>query len=255
MSRCLMRPLSSFTRKLLAVVLLCPWMAAIAPASASVVITGTRVIYPGGDREKSVQLTNEDAFPNVVQAWIDVNNPDSTPDSADAPFVVTPPMARLEPKAGQSLRIVFTGQGLPQDRESLFYLNVLQIPPISQANKDQNQLLVMLRNRLKLFYRPRNIPGKPEDLPGKLQFQLQKAAAGWAVEARNPTGYYASVAACTLAVGGKDYPLHTEMLPPDSSSRWAVERATEFAEGTATVHCKLVNDFGAQVDVNRDVVR
>ncbi|ELN4703365.1 fimbria/pilus periplasmic chaperone, partial [Escherichia coli] len=75
------------------------------PASASVIVTGTRVIYPADAREKSVQLTNQDAFPNVVQAWVDVNNPQSTPETADAPFMITPPMFRMEPKAGQTMRL------------------------------------------------------------------------------------------------------------------------------------------------------
>lgn len=252
-----MRPIvSSFLLKPLLVTALCLCSLSMATmACASVVITGTRVIYPGGAREKTVQLNNEDAFPNVVQAWVDINNPESTPDQADAPFLITPPMFRMEPKAGQSLRLMFAGQGLPQDRESVFYLNVLQIPPLNAANADQNQLLVMLRNRLKLFYRPKDIPGKPEDLPKNLQFQLQKAAAGWVVEARNPTGYFASIAGCTLSVDGKDYPLRTEMIAPDSTSRWAVEGKADFEEGAMTAHCKLVNDFGAQLDVTRDVAR
>ncbi|MGP6306395.1 fimbria/pilus periplasmic chaperone, partial [Pseudomonas paraeruginosa] len=45
-------------------------LASIAQARASVVVTGTRVIYPGEAREKTVQLSNRDAFPNVVQAWV-----------------------------------------------------------------------------------------------------------------------------------------------------------------------------------------
>ena len=104
-------------------------LASIAQARASVVVTGTRVIYPGEAREKTVQLSNRDAFPNVVQAWVDIDAPDAPPDQADAPFLVNPAVFRMAPDSGQTLRIVYTGQGLPGDRESLFHLNVLQIPP------------------------------------------------------------------------------------------------------------------------------
>lgn len=135
-------------------------LASIAQARASVVVTGTRVIYPGEAREKTVQLSNRDAFPNVVQAWVDIDAPDAPPDQADAPFLVNPAVFRMAPDSGQTLRIVYTGQGLPGDRESLFHLNVLQIPPRNSSHADRNQMLLMLRNRLKLFYRPAGIQGR-----------------------------------------------------------------------------------------------
>lgn len=166
-------------------------LASIAQARASVVVTGTRVIYPGEAREKTVQLSNRDAFPNVVQAWVDIDAPDAPPDQADAPFLVNPAVFRMAPDSGQTLRIVYTGQGLPGDRESLFHLNVLQIPPRNSSHADRNQMLLMLRNRLKLFYRPAGIQGRPEDLPGQLRFALVRRSAGWAVRVDNPSGYYA----------------------------------------------------------------
>lgn len=156
-------------------------LASIAQARASVVVTGTRVIYPGEAREKTVQLSNRDAFPNVVQAWVDIDAPDAPPDQAGAPFLVNPAVFRMAPDSGQTLRIVYTGQGLPGDRESLFHLNVLQIPPRNSSHADRNQMLLMLRNRLKLFYRPAGIQGRPEDLPGQLRFALVRRSAGWAV--------------------------------------------------------------------------
>ncbi len=160
-------------------------LVSIAQARASVVVTGTRVIYPGEAREKTVQLSNRDAFPNVVQAWVDIDAPDVPPDQADAPFLVNPAVFRMAPDSGQTLRIVYTGQGLPGDRESLFHLNVLQIPPRNSSHAERNQMLLMLRNRLKLFYRPAGIQGRPEDLPGQLRFALVRRSAGWAVRQRH----------------------------------------------------------------------
>lgn len=43
---------------------------------------------------------------------------------------------------------------MPGDRESLFYLNVLDIPPNSDENKDKNIIKFALQNRIKLIYRP-----------------------------------------------------------------------------------------------------
>ena len=72
------------------------------PAAAGVIINGTRVIYPAQAREVTVQLVNTGDTPALVQAWVDSGNPDQTPETSTAPFVLTPPISRLEPGRGQS---------------------------------------------------------------------------------------------------------------------------------------------------------
>ncbi len=59
--------------KVLAGMLLCT------SAQASVVLTGSRIVYPAESREVSVQLTNRDDFPGVVQVWLDDGNAQSVP--------------------------------------------------------------------------------------------------------------------------------------------------------------------------------
>lgn len=50
---------------------------------------------------------------------------------------------------------------LPQDRESLFYLNVIDIPPDNPA-RSGNLLKLAMQNRIKLFYRPQGIAALDE---------------------------------------------------------------------------------------------
>ncbi|WP_246019963.1 fimbrial biogenesis chaperone [Limnobaculum zhutongyuii] len=64
---------------------------------ASVIMNGNRIIYPASAKEKTLQFTNQDPHPNLVQIWLDINNPRSTPTTADAPFVATPQVFRMEP--------------------------------------------------------------------------------------------------------------------------------------------------------------
>ncbi|WP_243434554.1 molecular chaperone [Pseudomonas sp. 30_B] len=241
--------------RLLLAMLACTGLMFSSWASASVVITGTRVIYPSSVTEKTVQLSNQDSYPNVVQAWVDVNDPDSTPDKTDAPFLVTPPMFRMEPKTGQSLRLVYTGSGLPQDRESVFYLNVLQIPPRNEAYKDQSQMLVMLRNRLKLFYRPAGITEKPESVVKSLRFSLKQQGAGWGVEVENPTGYFASFSEGKLVVNGHETLLETSMVSPRSQAIWELPKSFSLPAGPVSIRCLLVNDYGAEIKLDQEVSR
>ena len=178
-------------------------------------------------------------YKRQVQAWVDIDAPDAPPDQADAPFLVNPAVFRMAPDSGQTLRIVYTGQGLPGDRESLFHLNVLQIPPRNSSHADRNQMLLMLRNRLKLFYRPAGIQGRPEDLPGQLRFALVRRSAGWAVRVDNPSGYYASFASATLSVGQRRWRLRSGMLEPRSHAEWQAETREALPPGRVRLHALL----------------
>ncbi|MBC8654924.1 fimbria/pilus periplasmic chaperone, partial [Providencia vermicola] len=48
---------------------------------------------------------------------------------------------------------------LPQDRESVFYFNLREVPPKSN---DGNILQIALQSRVKLFYRPKSILSESE---------------------------------------------------------------------------------------------
>jgi fimbrial chaperone protein len=219
-----------------------------APAFGSVVMTGTRVIYPANARERGIQLTNEDETPNLVQIWVDDNDPDSTPDNASAPFVATPPVFRMEPKAGQAVRLMFTGQDLPQDRESVFYLNVLQIPSTDARLAEQSQFVVMLRNRLKLFYRPEGIDGGAEGAPKQLRFRVEQDGQYWRVTANNPSGYYVSLTSASIVGAGAEAPFKPSMVPPRSEAVWSVEHAGKPAGASLRVKFRFVNDYGSETD-------
>lgn len=214
------------------------------PAQASVVITGSRIIYPGDAREKSLQLSNRAPYPNLVQAWVDSGNEDSTAQNADAPFNVTPPMFRIEGNSGQTLRLRFTGEDLAADRESLFFLNVLVIPPNQTDSEGRNQFVVMPRHRLKIFYRPASIAGAQEHLPQALKFSLGSQGQDWLIEARNPTGYYATFAEASVLAGTASAPLdYQSSLAPFSSATWRIPRS-HLNGAPQTLRLRLVTDAG-----------
>lgn len=140
-------------KKLLLTLLCC---AAAWPACATIVIYGTRVIYPAERQEITVQLANRGDKTSLIQAWIDEGDPRIAPEAVNAPFLLTPPIATIAAGNGQQLRIRSLPNALPQDRESLFYLNVVDIPPDNPA-RSGNLLKLAMQNRIKLFYRPQGV--------------------------------------------------------------------------------------------------
>ena len=59
-------------------------------AQSSVVMTGSRVVYPASAKEVSVPLTNNDSWPAAVQVWLDHGDINPTPPTATAPCFATP---------------------------------------------------------------------------------------------------------------------------------------------------------------------
>ncbi len=213
-----------------------------AHALAGVVINGTRVIYPAQAREVTVQVSNDGQAPSLVQAWVDNGDPEQTPDSSDAPFMLTPPIARVEPGRSQALRLIFSGGELPSDRESLFWLNVLDVPPTpEQAEGDeQNFLQVAFRSRLKLFYRPQGLEGYANSAPAVLRWTL----AGGKLRVENPTPFHVTLAEIHVVAGGVETTIDDkgQMVPPLQSLDLDVPAATN------AVRFSSINDYGGRTE-------
>ncbi|EFL4494189.1 fimbria/pilus periplasmic chaperone [Escherichia fergusonii] len=132
-------------------------ISAMFPAHAGIVIYGTRVIYPEEKKEVIVQLMNQSDHASLVQSWIDDGNTSLPPEQIEVPFLLTPPVARVPASSGQQLKIKKLASTLPADKESMFYLNVLDIPPNNPENDGKNVLKFAMQNRIKLIWRPKNI--------------------------------------------------------------------------------------------------
>jgi len=203
-------------------------------AQAGVVINGTRVIYKSDEQEITVKLTNMGKQPVLVQSWLDNGDDKVKPDKITTPFTLTPPINRVEAGKGQSLRISAVNTGaLSQDRESLWWLNVLEIPARPTTTADnQNRLQVAVRSRIKFFYRPAALKGEANRAIQALTW-TQNAAA---LTVKNPTPYYVSLT--NIVANGKTIPV--DMVGPMNSQ---TIKAT-FSKGTQ-IQVGWVDDFGA----------
>jgi len=225
--------------------LACLFTSLCAPALASVVLTGTRVIYPAEAAGQTLQLSNADAHPYLVQMWLDAGDQDSTPETVafDAPFTLSPPIFRMEPGSGQAVRLMFNGdQALPADRESLFYLNFTQIPALAQDTLEANLLVLTLKSRVKLLYRPHGLP-RPNlsQIACALRFDVHKDA----LEVENPGAFHAVVRRAELLLDGHAAPLiKAEVLAPFSRREWLLPEPLAASSG-AQLRVTLVNDYGA----------
>lgn len=159
---------------------------------AGVTIDGTRVIFPSNAKSVSVQLRNVLSTPALVQTWIDDGDINQIPDANKIPFVLTPPLSRVEPNKGQIIRIIPTGSpSLPQDRESLFWFNMLDIPPDDPQYAGKNILTFNVRTRIKLIYRPSDLKMPMNTAYGSIKVNYNKASKEITLD--NPTPYFITI--------------------------------------------------------------
>ncbi|AXF21791.1 molecular chaperone EcpD [Burkholderia pyrrocinia] len=219
-------------------------------ADASVVISGTRVVYTEKEREVTVKLTNEGDKPSLVQAWIDAGDVNALPSESNVPFTLTPPLFRLDPKKGQSLRILYTGDPLPQDRESLFWLNVLDVPPQAAEDPDApNMLQLAFRSRIKLFYRPTALQGDAGEAAEQVRWNFApKQGGGYVLEANNPTPYHVTFSRIAVKAGASTWANELGgMVDPNATAKFDVGNVPSLPAGPIEVDYTYLSDYGAGV--------
>lgn len=224
------------------------------PSHAGVIIHGTRVIYPAEQQEVVVRLENKGNLPALVQTWLDTGDRHSTPATAQTPLTLSPPLFRIEPHQQQALRLRYSGEPLPTDRESIFWLNVLEVPPRSANAAQNNKIQLSFRTRLRVFFRPQALPYPVGSAPSKLQWKLIAHEQGFAVQATNPTPYHISLASVELVSEGTQFskaPNKTAndslMLPAGDVKLFVLPQLRNRPSDAARIEFTTVSDFGARV--------
>ncbi|WP_337261433.1 MULTISPECIES: fimbrial biogenesis chaperone [unclassified Serratia (in: enterobacteria)] len=220
---------------------------------AGIVISGTRVIYPSNEKEVTLKLENKSRVPLLVQSWIDSGDANSSPEDSDVPFTIMPPVSRIEPDKAQTLRIAATPTAnLATDRETLYWINVLEVPP--QSKGDKNYLSIAYRNRLKVFYRPVALKGLSPEVIGQVSWRLQ----GDKLIGKNPTPYYISYASVRLIGTAKAVMAGSNggMIAPFSEQAFQIKRSGNAAGGLPnTITASAINDYGAFVEKTYPLTR
>ena len=193
---------------------------------AGVNIGGTRVIYDGGKKEAALSVANPDNVPYLIQSWLEY------PDSKDkkVPFIITPPLYRLDRGQENIMRIVRTAS-LPENKESMFWLSIKAIPA---AERKRNSLQIAVKTRIKLLYRPAALKGQiPENVADKLLWKR----SGNQLAVNNPTSFYMNFNQIT--VSGKNVPEPT-YVAPGATATFALPAGV----GSGPVTFKIINDYG-----------
>ena len=200
----------------------------------------TRAIYNGTQKSLSITLTNKNKhLPYLAQAWVE----DSNLQKGNSPFIILPPLQRIESGESNQLRIETSAKidQLPKDRESLYYLNIREVPPKSEK---PNVMQIALQSKIKLFYRPQGLEVTPTELiDNPWQNKLVLTKKNNEVIAKNPTPYYVTILTVRQSKKGPDAEnFEAKMIAPFSEAKLPVKAQWM---GNAPV-LTYINDYGGR---------
>lgn len=114
--------------------------------------------------------------------------------------MVTPPFFRLEGKQANTVRIFPNAyiSKAPQDRETVYFFNVMPIPPTSDSEADK-KLQLAVRHRMRLIYRPHVIQDMNITTEAK---NLQWRKSGNKITLKNPTPFF--IYFKSIIINGRD---------------------------------------------------
>ncbi|WP_370824705.1 fimbria/pilus periplasmic chaperone [Pseudomonas bubulae] len=207
--------------------------------NAAIGLDRTRVVFDGSKDAASMTITNNNTqLPYLAQGWIE----DEQGNKITSPLIVLPPVQRLEPgkKSQVKVQALPAVKSLPQDRETVYYFNLREIPPRSDK---ANSLQIALQTRIKLFYRPASIVPSQQERSDPWQKQLILTREADDFQVNNPTPYYITLIDARSSKEGKTSPgFEPLMVPPKGTLKLGVSAAALGSKPWLT----YVNDYGGR---------
>lgn len=195
--------------------------------AGGVTVGGTRIIYDGEKKEASLNITSTDVNPYLIQSWVEP----AQNSYQKSPFIITPPLFRIENNEQNVLRVVRTGGNLPDDRESLYWINVKAIPAGNKGN-GTNSLQIAINTRIKLIYRPKKLTDSPDNMAKNLIW----AQSGNLLTVTNPTPYIMNFQ--SVNIGGHNIKDATYVMPMSQATFTVPDGIS------GVVSWRIINDYG-----------
>ena len=204
---------------------------------AAIALDRTRVIFGGDQNSVSLNVSNQNKqLPYLAQGWVE----DASGNKIQSPLTVLPPVQRIEPGKPSQVKIqaLPAAKTLPQDRETLFYFNLREIPPKSGK---PNTLQIALQTRIKLFYRPEAIALSTSAPPPQEKMTLSRQGDKYIVN--TPTPYFVTIVDAGSRKNGEGIKgFEPLMVPPKGNLPLTVSAASVGNSPVLT----YVNDYGGR---------
>ncbi|EOL9123025.1 fimbria/pilus periplasmic chaperone [Enterobacter ludwigii] len=206
-------------------------------SQAAIALDRTRVIFDGSQNSVSLNVSNHNKqLPYLAQGWLE----DEQGNKIQSPLTVLPPVQRIEPGKPSQIKIqaLPAAKQLPQDRETVYYFNLREIPPKSDK---PNTLQIALQTRIKLFYRPAAIAIEKNAPAPQEQLTLTREGDKYIVN--NPTAYYVTLVDANDKKGGSGVKEFEPMMVPPKGKQPLTVNASRVGNTPVLTY---INDYGGR---------
>ncbi|CAO95429.1 Putative pili assembly chaperone [Erwinia tasmaniensis Et1/99] len=209
-----------------------------------------RVLFNSTDSNRRLLIVNNDSHaPVLLQSWVDDGSAGDINKEKNYPFAVIPAVARMTPGKILNLKILPTEKmlDLPHDRESVFWINLYEIPGVktSQQAKNANKIEVGLNTQLKIIYRPFKSSMDINSIGGAIKIRFTDN--GHSLELSNPTPYYVTPVSVKVKLLAEEKSLKLgmdRMIAPFGNKRFGLPEVMN--SQNLTVEYTLVDDTGKE---------
>ncbi|SFN54960.1 P pilus assembly protein, chaperone PapD [Izhakiella capsodis] len=220
-------------------------------AQGAVIPQQSRLIFHPDEVQIPLLLVNSGDAPVLIQIWVDNGSPEKSPGSKAFPFVALPGVFTLSKDEKKQVSVLRTelAARLPDDRESLYWLNLYEIRAVKKGTiqPDSDKISMALNTQLKVINRPFR-----EVIPfaarvNAVTFQIRKKQGQAFIHAINGSRYFFTPGKMTVVIGGKRYPVYLDgdkTLAPFSSKDYPLMGVVPLAASHILLDYTALDDEG-----------
>lgn len=157
-----------------------------------------------------------------------------------------PPVVKVSGHSGQQLKVKYIGGNQAKDRESVFYLNVLDIPPEPENLRGRSVMQLAIKSRIKFFFRPVGLKIPVSNMIKKISLGSKDGQ----LTIDNPTPYFLTISAIS-PTSSKQNLLHEGlMIAPFSQKAIAIKNTLSAGSRVSVIY---INDYGASISAEKEI--
>lgn len=193
----------------------------------------------GTKDEHQINIINTSNESYLVQTWLE----DLDGNSKGLPLILTPPIFALEGEERGFVRILPIPKKLPQDRESVYYLLVQEIP--QETKTDDSILKIAVRSKIKVFLRPDSISAEGlEKSASQIQWELVVKEGKNYLRATNDSPYYFSFGQLKISNNKDALFLDDRFIMSSPFDKQDYRIPDGFDINDFTLEFGIINDYG-----------
>ncbi|MBQ0215672.1 molecular chaperone, partial [Proteus vulgaris] len=211
-------------------------------SQSSIEINKDKFIFIDSKNQEIVEINNKTNNDYFIQSRITHYNKEN---NTELPFMVTPPLFKIEKNESFSLKIFKIDEIKEKDRETLYKINIKRIPILSGTDNNKNMLHISINSVYNLIYRPASIEKNATNAYEKITFLKNKNNE---FIINNPTPYFITLSSIsfneTLIIDG------SKTIPPFKK----YNTKKEISEN-GIVKWKTLNQYGVEIEaVDKEII-